>query len=296
VIACGMPLRRAARITLVLTLLAVPASAHAQVIRPSSVIAGTAVPAGGSRALTLNCPGSSVALNAAVIRQGAGAIVRRSVPGGGAADWTFRLGAEPGARRRGVRAVLRCVRLKVPSGVSGARLAVKTRTRMVGTIAPGASASRRVGCGPAWIATGYGATHGRGGDVRVTAAVPSTSGWSLRLENTGSRAALTHIAVRCLRREVAANRNGGATTLRFGVVRRSVVNEVPAGQRNVRSSCRQRQFSLATGVSFDWRDDIVMLGGRPSGARGGLWSFRQSGGPQTVRSTLVCLGLGARFR
>jgi hypothetical protein len=290
-----MLLRRAARISLAVVLLALPASAQAQVVRPSAVNAGTEVPAGGTTTLTLRCPGAAVAIGAAVTRQGSGVTVQRSIPGSGAADWRFRASAAAGSQRRGLRAQLRCVQLKQPDGVTGARLLVKTRMRPLGRVAPASPIARRLGCGRGWLATGYGVGHGASGDVRVAEAVPDAGGWRFRLENTGRAGANAQVSVRCLKRDVVARLGGAATTLRFQVTRSEVENQVPAGNRVVRSSCRSGQFSVSAGVSFDWRDDIALGTIRPSGSRGGLWTFRQAGTAEPVRSQLVCLGLRSRF-
>jgi hypothetical protein len=67
-----MPTRFALSASLIIVLLALPASAlAADVVVPSRVAASTTVPAGGSRTLTLHCPATAVALNAAVTRRGA---------------------------------------------------------------------------------------------------------------------------------------------------------------------------------------------------------------------------------
>jgi hypothetical protein len=297
VIACLMPLRLTTRVTLAATfLLAFPATAHAQdVVRPSSVTGGTTVPAGGSKTLTLRCPGTGVALNAAVTSQAAGVTVRRSTPGTAANDWRFRVSAAAGAAGGRVGAVLRCVRLRLPQNMSGARLLIRTRMRPFQQIQAGAPAAKRVRCGRGWIGTGYGLDYGASGELRVAEAVPDASGWRFRVENTGARVTSASVSVRCLKRTVAARRSGARTSLGFQVARSAVVNEVPAGSRAVRSSCTRRQFSLATGVSFDWRDDIVQLNSHPRGERAGLWSFSQAGGIEPVRSFLVCLGRRSQF-
>jgi hypothetical protein len=293
-----MAKRLAACISLGAVLAAVPAAAHARdVVRPSSVNARTTVPAGGSSTLTLRCPTASIALNAAVTRQGAGVTVRRSAPGGDAGDWSFRLTAAEGARRRGVSAVLRCLKLALPRGVSDVPLAFKTRNRPVVPVAPGASTLVRLGCGRAWTATGYGLDRGAGGDVRITSAVPTAHGWSFRLENLGLSPARAGLSVRCMRSEVSGSRDGAPATLRFRVQRPRFRNEVgSSADRGFSNACGRRQFSVATGVSFDPSDDIELGGAYPAGPWAGVWSFRQASGTQEVRSYLVCLSRRGQFR
>jgi len=111
-----MPLRIAASFSVVATLIAAPAGAHAaSIVRPVSVSETNTLTA-GTHTLHRRCPSPSVALNAAVIRKSPGVSVRRSIPGSRAGDWRFRVAvANAGSR---VRSVLRCVRLEVPAGIS----------------------------------------------------------------------------------------------------------------------------------------------------------------------------------
>ena len=122
--------RIAVCIPLTIALLAGPASAlAANVVVPSSVADSTTVPADGSRTLTLRCPATAVALNAAVTNHDPGVTVRRSIPGSKAGTWSFRLRGEGGGG--GVRAVVRCVRLQLPVGVTLPRRAVETGQRPI---------------------------------------------------------------------------------------------------------------------------------------------------------------------
>ena len=277
----------------VLALLGLPAAADAQtVIRPSSVAASTTVPAGGASTLALRCPQPAVALNAAVTRKGAGVTVRRSVPGDDANDWSFRLAAT-GAGSRRVRAVLRCVRLEPVLGVSGARLAVSTRTARNTAIAPGDATTFRLGCGRAWVGTGYGFSPGAGDRVRIAAAVPGPHGWRFRLENVGSRPARPVVSARCLRRVVTAD---GGEQLTFGVKRREFTNTVGPGSARIAHSCGRGWFSLAAGSVVDVSSPITLAAAFPSGARGGRWLFRGAGAGDQVTTHLVCLARSGSFR
>ena len=292
-----MLLRLAAGAALIVLVLAAPAAARAaDTVRPSAVSGSASVPAGSSAGLTLRCPGSSVALNAAVTRQGTGTTVRRSVPGEDAASWRFRLRNEAGGARR-VDATLRCVRLVVPNGVSGVRLRVSTRRPPAFAIPAGATSSVDIRCAPGWVPTGYGLEAGHdAADIRVAGAFPDAREWSFTLENTGSDAARARLSVRCLKRVVTGSRGGSPTTLRFLLDHPLFTDQVGPGSRSVSHSCSSRQFALATGVVLDAADDIVMRGSHPAGARRGVWSFRQPSGTEAVETKLVCLGLSPRFR
>ena len=209
-----MPTRFALCASLTIALLAVPASAlAADVVVPSSVARSTTVPAGGSKTLTLRCPAGAVALNAAVTNHDPGVTVRRSIPGSGAGSWSFRLaGADGGG---GVRAVLRCVRLQLPVGVSGARLDVSTRRPPV-EVPAGGRTTVRLRCGAAWVGTGYGFDPGTRGDARLASVVPRAHGWDFIIAERGApRRATARVSARCLRQTVTST--GGR--LRFDVAR-----------------------------------------------------------------------------
>jgi hypothetical protein len=287
--------RPAACISLAAALLCAPAAAHARdVVRPSSVEARTTVPAGGATTLTLECPTPAVALNAAVASHGAGVTVRRSIPGTGAGDWRFRLTAAAGADRRVARAVLRCVRLELPAGLSGASLDVKTRRESVVSIPAGGTAAVRLRCGPAWVATGYGFDDRRG-RVRLATIEPSAHGWDFILENTGSRAAPAGVSARCLRQTVTATRGGGSAELRFRVARPAFQNRLGPGSTTFTHSCGSTQFSLATGSIVDALADIELGANGPVETRRGRWRFRRAAGGDEVRTFLVCLSRRSGF-
>jgi hypothetical protein len=244
-----MPLRLAVRFSVFAALLTLPAAAQAaDVVRPSSVTARQVVPEGGASTVRLHCPPRAVALNAAVTRKGAGVEVRRSVPGADAGDWRFRLADLPGAGSRRVSTVLRCVRLALPSGVSGTRLDVKTRRRPGFAIPAGGTTAVRLRCGRAWVATGYGLE--AGSDVRLASVVPVPHGWNFRVENTGNAPTTAGVSVRCLRHTVTAR--GGGAVLRFRASRPAFRHTITQnGTVTVLYRCGAGRFSLAAGGSVD---------------------------------------------
>jgi hypothetical protein len=292
-----MPLRIAACLSLTAALLALPAAADAaNVVRPSSVSSTALVPAGATRTVSLQCPSSSVALNGAVTRTGPGVTVRRSTPGSQPGTWRFRVAAQRGGGARRAHAVLRCVRLAVPRGLSGASLGVKTRTRPVVPIPVGGTASVAVRCGPAWLATGYGLDAGPSGNVRLASAVPVAHGWDFTLENVGSAPATAGVSARCVRQTVSAQRSGGSAELRFQITRPSQANSLGTSPRpRFSHSCGQRRFSLATGFTLDPLATIELADSGPLKATWGRWQFRQASGGDEVRTFLVCLSRSSEF-
>ena len=285
-----MPLRIAASVSVVAALVAVPAGAHAaNVVRPTSV-SGTAILTAGKHTLSLQCPTPSVALNAAVIRKSPGVTVRRSIPGNAAGDWRMRVRVANGGSR--VRSVLRCVRLNIPAGLSGAQLEVKTRNEPgVGVPALGTT-EVAVRCGSAWVATGYALDAGGSGNIRLASVVPVAHGWNFVLENIGSTDATAGVSARCLKRRVTA----GAAELRFGITRPSRGNTLGTNSTPTLShGCGAGRFSLATGSIVDPRDAIELSTSGPSRSSRGRWTFRNASGGDQVRTFLVCLSRSSGF-
>jgi hypothetical protein len=278
---------------------ALPASAQAaDVVRPSSVTAGTVVPPGGARTVTLRCPALAVAVNAAVTRKGAGVVVQRSSPGRQAGNWSFRLVDAPGGGGRGAKMVLRCLRLDLAKGLSGARLVVSTSHRGV-SVPAHSSFPVEVGCEPGAVATGYALQGGRRGLMRFASVEPTARGWSFVVENTGGARAGATVHGRCLKRRVAARSDRtGAVSLRLGITRRVFRNRVGPGTAapTLAHRCRAREFSLATGSTVDPLDSIELAGSAPAGPRAGRWTFRGARRGDEVRTSLVCLSRGSRFR
>ena len=288
-----MPSRFALCASLTIALFAVPASAlAADVVVPSSVARSTAVPSGGSKTLTLRCPAESVALNAAVTNHDLGVTVRRSIPGNGAGTWRFRLtGADGGG---GVRAVLRCVRLQLPAGVGGARLAVKTRRPPV-AVPAGSRTTVQLRCGRAWVGTGYGFDPGTGGDTRLASVVPRAHGWDFTVQNDAAAAGTARVSARCLRQKVTSSQGA---RLRFGVARprfSDAVGARPGSAGTFTHSCGESQFSLATGYAVDAADQVKLRLTHPEGLRAGRFRFRGAASDDVVSTFLVCLGRRSSF-
>jgi hypothetical protein len=285
------------RLSVTAALLAVPGEAlGANTVRTFSVTGRLVAPAGHPSTLSLQCPADAVALNGAVSRKGAGAVVRRSTPGHGSGDWSFRLAAS-GSGSRAVSAVLRCVRLQLPAGLSGARLDVRTRLQSSIDIAPGATKTTRVGCGSAWTATGYALAAGRRADVRLAEVLPDAHGWTFTLENTGSATAHAGVSARCISSRATAHRSGGGSAeLAFGVSRQARLDTVgPGAARTFTHRCGGGGFSLATGSIVNPLDPIELALSSPAGPGAGRWTFANASTGDPVRSYLVCLSRGSRF-
>ncbi len=286
-----MALRFALCTSLTIVLLAAPAGAlAADVVVPSSVAASAAVPPGGSKTLALSCPARAVALNAAVTNHDPGVTVRRSIPGRRAGSWSFRLtGANGGG---GVRAVLRCVRLQLPVGVSGARLDVSTRRSPVEVPAGGGIV--RLRCGAAWVGTGYGFDPGTSGDARLASVVPRAHGWDFIIANAASTPATARVSARCLRKTVTST--GGR--LRFAVARlvfSDLIGRMPGSAGTFTERCAQSQFSLATGYVVDRTSDVELRLTHPEGRRAGRFRFRRAASEDVVTTYLVCLSRRTQF-
>jgi len=287
-----MPSRFALSTSLTIALLALPASAlAADVVVPSSVARSTAVPSGGSKTLTLRCPAEAVALNAAVTNHDPGVTVRRSIPGRAAGRWSFRLAGAGGGG--GVRAVLRCVRLRLPAGVGGARLDVSTRRPPV-VVPAGGRTTVRLRCGRGWVGTGYGFDPGTGGDARLASVVPRAHGWDFTVQNDGAAAATTRVSARCLQQTVTSSRGA---RLRFGVARRvfsDLVGARPGSAGTFTHRCGNSEFSLATGYAVD-ADGAELRLTHPEGRRAGRFRFRGAPSDDVVTSFLVCLSRRSSF-
>ena len=292
-----MGFKTAVRLAVLIAVLAVPADAlAASTVRTSSVTGRLVVPQGSSSTIRLHCPPGAVALNGAIARQGGGVIVRRSIPGGEGDAWAFRVAAG-GAGSREVSAVLRCVSLRLPAGLTHSRLDVRTRSTDGMELAPGETASTRLGCGNRWTATGYGLAGGRNGDVRLAAVVPGAHGWRFTLENTGSATAVAGVSAHCLRSRARATGPGGAAAeLRFNVTRPSFHTSFPRGGPQIDATgCRTGRFSLAAGGSLDPASTIELLIASPIRERGGRWRFAQPSAGDEFTGHTVCLSRTSRF-
>jgi hypothetical protein len=288
-----MPTRFALLTSLTIVLLAAPASAlAADVVVPSSVAGTTTVPAGGSSSLTLRCPASAVALNAAVTNHDPGVTVQRSIPGRGAGTWRFRLTGTGGGG--GVRAVLRCVRLGLPAGIGQARLDVSTRRPPV-AVPAGGRRTVRIRCGRAWVGTGYGFDPGTGGDIRLASVVPKAHGWDFTLQNGAAAARTARVSARCLRQTVTSSQGA---RLRFNVARprfSDAVGARPGSAGTFTHSCGESQFSLATGYAVGAADRARLRLTHPEGRRAGRFRFRRAASDDVVSTFLVCLSRRSTF-
>jgi hypothetical protein len=275
-----------------LTLLAVPAGAQAQVVDAFTVERTVQVKPGTTRTLALTCPDPGVALHGAVTSSFGG----DSIPRKNASGWNFRFSSTATGTRK-ASAILRCVRLRVPLGLRGVELNITSVRRSGMTIEPGASERVELECGRGYAPTGWGLQGGSGAaaeGLAVTAAVPTTNSWVFKVENTGDAQARASLHARCLERQQRAT-NGQTHT--FAFTKRSFSDQIAKGRnRKVNHSCRKGQYTVATGVSLAPGADLLLTGTSPLGKQKGRWSFRHpTTRTETVKTLLVCLGLNSRF-
>jgi hypothetical protein len=218
--------------------------------------------------------------------------VRESLPGTNARGWTLRF-ANRGSSER-VTAVLRCVRLRLPQGVSGVRLAVSSSSQSV-DIRARSSLRMPISCRPGYRPTGHGIS-ANDDAITVAAVVPSRNGWTFVLKNTTSRASTVTPRVRCLRRTVSGRQNGDRVRLAFDIDRSAWSHSVGGGNESYENSCDGDLYSVSTGISLDEDAEISLSSAWPSGERDAEWWFRNPGGAQQVRSYLLCLARDSRFQ
>jgi hypothetical protein len=280
-------------ILLVTVLAALPGAAEARdVIQPSAVSSSATVAGGAARTFDLSCRGPAIALNATASGLPSGADVLRSTPGVGVRRWSLRLAAAESAARQRLSASIRCLRVALPSGITGVSLGVVTRRSPSVLVPAGATQRTSVSCKRGYIPTGYGLTRGDA-ELRLTEALASARGWSFRLANTGSQAAEASVTIRCARAAIEALRGGAPVSLRLETRQASFSDSVEPG-RPLRHSCRPGEFSVATGVSLDQASGVELESAQPAGSRAGRWTFRGSGG--RVRTQLLCLARDSTFR
>lgn len=271
-----------------------PASAAAEardVIVPSSVERTVRLGADDERALALACPGTGVALNAAVTRASGDVSVRESRPGSAPQGWSMSLSAGDGGR---ATAVLRCVSLVLPAGSEAVDLRERSQLPPARTIAAGATRRVVVDCPAGYLATGYGVAGGLRGDVRVAAALPRATGWALRLHNAGDRTARAAVRTRCLSATARGRIDGRPASLAFRIARRAAGEGAGPGSAFTRR-CRPGEFSVATGSTPAGAGGLTPAAGGAFGERGARWSFAGPGGPQRVTTHLLCMDLSSRF-
>lgn len=277
-------------------LAALPAAAAARAtVVPSSTDRSVTVPPRGARSLTLTCPRTAVALHAAAVRLPGGVRVADSVPGKDARRWTIRFASVARGARK-ARATLRCVRLRLPSGVSGVTVGVSTGSRPHVRVAARSSEEVTLRCPPGYVPTGQGVGAGTRG-VSLTAAVPDDRGWVFRIDNRGESAAHASARIRCLERVVSGRRAGKRTALAFGLKR--VAFQVPiagGGRSSFKGSCARGRFSVATGFQVGGPGRTTLLRSFPFGARNASWTFANRGVAGTATGYLTCLSRSSRFR
>jgi hypothetical protein len=272
-------------------LAALPAAALATPA-PSKVSAVASVSATGVSKATMRCPNNGVPLSGYVSSLSGGAFPRDSVPGG-IHGWSFNLTSTGGSGH--ARVGLRCLRMKLPKGVSSVHTKIFTR-KLTLHPAPGSSAKGSASCRSGYLPTGYGfdrsATTELASHLQLTSAAPGKHGWSFRVRNTGASSQPATIHLRCLgSRATAAN----GMSERFKLHQESDSGTVGTGALGLR--CPSGNFSLAAGYSVPAGDDISVTTAAPRGTRSGRVSFRNPSGPkQRVHTYLSCLSLTTRFR
>jgi hypothetical protein len=262
---------------------ALPAAAQGRVVEPVSVTGNVDVPAGQTRSLTLRCPARAVALNAASLD------ATSSVPGINARRWTFHFSA--GASSETSRAVLRCVRLRLPRRVSGVGLAVGTVIEPVFQLPPGNTQDLTIKCPSGQVPTGWGLERtGAANGLAPTAARPTKRGWFFAVVNSGAAPAAGNLHIRCLeRRQRASTGQRHAFSTRV-----ASFTERLQGGGSASRSCRASEYSVAAGLSGS--GGVRLTGSSLVGARGAEWAFAAPPGAATAQTSLVCLARTTGFR
>jgi len=99
--------------------------------------------------------------------------------------------------------------------------------------------------------------------------------------------------VRCLQR-TAAGRAGLSHSWRFR--RGQYVNNIRAGVRTVRHSCRRSYVSIGRGHSIDPAGDVVFRRSFPVRVGSARWRFDNAGGSDPVATQILCLSSRTDFR
>jgi len=270
-----------------------PAAASATPV-PSTVSKRVSVSAGGVTTSTLRCPGKGIALSGYVSALSGGAFARDSLPGD-LHHWSFRLTANGGSGH--ARVALRCLGLKLPTGLKNVATKVFTTKEL---LHPGAGSSTvaRSSCDKGFVPTGYGIDRSDAGgsapQLLLSSAVPGSRSWGFRVKNTGAATQPVTIHLRCLGARATGKRGGQSLTEHFKLRRVKASGTVGSGSLTLR--CPRGTYALAAGHALPAGDDIFATSSAPSGARGGRFSFRNpSGGKERVRTYLSCLSLRTSF-
>jgi hypothetical protein len=275
-------------------LVALPAAATATPV-PSTVSKRVSVSAGSVTTLTLRCPGKGIALSGYVSALSGGAFARDSLPGD-LHHWSFRFTANGGSGH--ARAGVRCLRLKLPTGLKNVGTKVFT-TKTVLHPGAGSSAVARSSCDKGFVPTGYGIDRSAAGDsapqLLLSSAVPDSRSWGFRVKNTGAATQPVTIHLRCLGARATGKRGGKSLTEHFKL--RRVKDSAKVGSGSLTLKCPRAYYALAAGHALPAADDIFVTSSAPSSARGGRFTFRNpSGGKVRVRTYLSCLSLRTSFR
>ena len=251
---------------------ALPAVAGAKLVEPISVTSSVEVPAGKTRSALLRCPARAVALNVGVTT---GLDLVESVPRFTARGWDLRFSG--GSRGRTASAVLRCVRFRLPPGVSGVSLAVETRIEPLSDVPPGGTQTVKLSCSHGFTPTGWGLDRA-GNDLQIRSVTAGKRSWAFSARNNGTSPASGTAYGRCLERKQHAE-----SGQRHSFAMRST------GAR----SCRSSEFSVATGFSLT-AANVFLTGTGPSGETGALWRYANGSG-RSVKTSLVCMSTTTAF-
>jgi hypothetical protein len=190
------------------------------------------------------------------------------------------------------------VRVRLPRGVRRVRLVTVTRRDPDVSVSGGSTSRVALRCPSGFVPTGWGHEGLAAGELRIAAAVPGRGRWAFTLENTGTATAAGTLYIRCLERSSRGQRRGRAVRHAFRIRRASHRDGVPAGGAvPLTHSCRQSEFSVATGSRLDASDDLVLTASHPAGERRGRWTFAHPGGAlEPITTYLLCLDRGSSFR
>ena len=291
----GNPVRMPAAIGLAASLLALPTAAAASptVVTVRKTVAVTGA---GPTPATLRCPTKGLALSGYATRLSGGALARDSIPRG-VGSWRFNLTSRGRGR---ADLALRCLRVRVPQGLTRVRTGVSTaRGRLV--VPARSSRTVRLRCARGHLPTGYGLDRSEAGsagrNLSLTSAVPAARSWSFRIENAGAATLAGQVRLRCVTERARGTRaGGGSATERFSITRVGFTDRV-AGARSLSRRCPSGRASLAAGHYIRASDDVTLPLGFPAGTRSGRWRVRNpGGGPERVHTYLSCLSLRTGFR
>jgi len=252
------------------------------------------VAAGKVAAKTSKCPAGWVAASGTIVPARNTAVVA-SVPKG-VSSWRFRVANARKSKVR-VNAELRCMRLEVPEALGDVFLRVGTARVRRALVPAGQSTVERVRCPQGQVPTGFGLDHGDvdspGAGVQVTAVVPTTYGFYVGLENLGDSDAIVNPYGRCVQRTQKADNATHRMQIRVAKFR----GKLKGGADRVRGACRKGFWSVDAGFRVEPSASLFTIAARPTGTRGGRWSFSApSERADAVSANLLCVDLRTQFR